>query len=59
MTKENKEPTDFKKQLVYSDFLCSKRMKKIMLLPAGALEVKMPSTCVSFEAVLHYKLQIQ
>lgn len=58
MTKENKELTDLKKQLVYSDFLCSKRAKKI-LLPAGALQVKMPSTYVSFEAILHYKVQIQ
>ena len=59
MTKENKELTDFKKQLVYSDFLCSKRAKKIMSLPAGALKLKMPSTYVSFEAILHYKVKIQ
>lgn len=59
MTKENKELTNFKKQLVYSHFPCSKRAKQIMLLPAGALKVKMPSTYVSFEAILHSKLQIQ
>lgn len=44
MTKDNKELTDLKKQLVYSDLLCSKRAEKIMVLPAGAFKVKMPST---------------
>lgn len=58
MTSENKELTDFKRQLVYSGLLCSKREKKIMLLPAGALKVKMPSTYVSSEAILQYKVQI-
>ena len=59
MTKEKKKLIDLKKQLVYSDFLCSKRAKMIMFLPAGVLKVRMPSTYVSFEAILHYKVQIQ
>lgn len=54
MTKKNKELTDLKMQLAYSDFLHSKRAKNIFLLPAGALKVKMPSTYVSFEAILLY-----
>lgn len=56
---KNRDSKDFKKQLVYSDLLYSKRAKKIMLLPAGALKFKTPSYCVSFEAILHYKVQIQ
>lgn len=45
----------FKSSQIYS---VAKEKKGIMLLPAGALKFKTPSYCVSFEAILHYKVQI-